>query len=64
MKKAFDSTHKQSIKKGKETSTSIADNVKLSARQNIPLRSYSILTDEATDCSLKEQLALIFRFLD
>ena len=64
MEKVFDSTHKQSIKKGKDTSTSIADTVKLSARQNIQLRSYLILTDEARDCSLKEQLALIFRFLD
>ena len=64
MKKVFDSTRKQSIKKGKETSTSIADTVKLSARQNIPLRSYSISADEATDCSLKEQFALVFRFLD
>ena len=27
-------------------------------------RHYSILADEATDCSMKEQLALIFRFVD
>ena len=27
-------------------------------------RYYSILGDEATDCSLKEQLVLIFRFAD
>ena len=27
-------------------------------------RYYSILADEATDCSMKEQLALIFRFVD
>ena len=27
-------------------------------------RYYSIPADEATDCSLKEQLALIFRFVD
>ena len=27
-------------------------------------RYYSILADEASDCSLKEQLALIFRFVD
>ena len=27
-------------------------------------RYYSILADEATDCFMKEQLALIFRFVD
>ena len=27
-------------------------------------RYYSILADEATNCSMKEQLALIFRFVD
>ena len=27
-------------------------------------RYYSILADEATDCSMKEQLVLIFRFID
>ena len=27
-------------------------------------RDYSILADEATDCSVKEQLALIFRFVN
>ena len=27
-------------------------------------RYYSILGDEATDCSLKEQLVLVFRFAD
>ena len=27
-------------------------------------RYYSILADEATDCSMKEQLVLIFRFVD
>ena len=27
-------------------------------------RYYSILADEAKDCSMKEQLVLIFRFVD
>ena len=27
-------------------------------------RYYSILADEATDCSIKEQLALVFRFVE
>ena len=27
-------------------------------------RYYSIMADEATDCSMKEQLALDFRFVD
>ena len=27
-------------------------------------RNYSILADEATDCSMKEQSALVFRFAE
>ena len=27
-------------------------------------RYYSLLADDATDCCLKEQLALLFRFVD